>query len=384
MANSFGRVNQALRIDNGLKSAGVLAGAFVLLAAWTAWSLAARVTHYEISESARLEVNGSAYPIQANSSGRLVSGHLTLGRMVEAGEVLISLDDDEQRFSLQEQQTRLETLGPQIAALRSQMHTESDGMSDERRVLVFSRQAATEQYRQAQIEAQLASQEAGRANQLHAAGILSTADTQKAQTAAQSKRAIVETMRASIERLEPELKVRNRDRDVRLKQLLVDIAKLEAEEANTTAAIERLKSDLGRRQLRAPISGRLAESAVLKPGAHISEGQQLGVILPVGRLQVVAEFAPSSALGKVHRGQRASLRLDGFPWAQYGTVPARVSNVASDIRDGKVRVELAVNAAGHSRIPYQHGLPGTVEIEVERLSPAALVLRSAGQMLGAP
>jgi membrane fusion protein (multidrug efflux system) len=97
---------------------------------------------------------------------------------------------------------------------------------------------------------------------------------------------------------------------------------------------------------------------------------------------VIAEFQPADALGKVHPGQHATLRLQGFPWAQFGTVPAEVSRVAGDIRDGKVRVELAVNPVAGSRIPLQHGLPGSVEVEVERISPLALVLRSAGQVLG--
>jgi hypothetical protein len=32
----------------------------------------------------------------------------------------------------------------------------------------------------------------------------------------------------------------------------------------------------------------------------------------------------------------------------------------------------------------QHGLPGTVEVEVERISPATLVLREVGTHLGVP
>jgi membrane fusion protein (multidrug efflux system) len=45
-----------------------------------------------------------------------------------------------------------------------------------------------------------------------------------------------------------------------------------------------------------------------------------------------------------------------------------------------VRVELEVLADPTSAIPLQHGLPGTVEIEVERLLPAKLVLRIAGKV----
>jgi membrane fusion protein (multidrug efflux system) len=98
---------------------------------------------------------------------------------------------------------------------------------------------------------------------------------------------------------------------------------------------------------------------------------------------VIAEFSPDAALGKLQPGQPAIVRLEGFPWAQFGTLSARVSQVAGEIRNGKVRVELAVNAAPRSRIPIQHGLPGSVEVEIERASPALLLLRSAGQALGA-
>jgi hypothetical protein len=85
----------------------------------------------------------------------------------------------------------------------------------------------------------------------------------------------------------------------------------------------------------------------------------------------------------VRPGQPALLRLQGFPWAQYGTVSAQVARVAGEIRDGKVRVELTLSSAPPSRIPFQHALPGSVEVEIDRISPAALILRSAGDLIGA-
>ena len=78
------------------------------------------------------------------------------------------------------------------------------------------------------------------------------------------------------------------------------------------------------------------------------------------------------------------MRPDGFPWTQYGTLPATVSRIASEPRSGLVRVELDVQKRPDSAIPIQHGLPGTLEIEVERVSPAELVLRAAGRRLAAP
>jgi membrane fusion protein (multidrug efflux system) len=42
---------------------------------------------------------------------------------------------------------------------------------------------------------------------------------------------------------------------------------------------------------------------------------------------------------------------------------------------------MAVVDTPHLRVPLRHGMPGTVEVEVERVTPAALVLRLAGQVI---
>jgi membrane fusion protein (multidrug efflux system) len=59
-----------------------------------------------------------------------------------------------------------------------------------------------------------------------------------------------------------------------------------------------------------------------------------------------------------------------------------VGNEASEANDGRIRVELSLDSGAASSIPLGHGLPGSAEVEVERVSPAILVLRAAGQFLG--
>lgn len=383
MTNNFCRVTQSLRADSGIKSIAGLLIALTVGGAWLVWAWEARISRYELSDSARLELDGAAYPIQANAAGELAGSSLVLGKEVHAGDVLAKLDDNDQRLSLQQERTHLASLEPQLAALRAQMHSEAQGSSDEHKVLGLSVDAARAQHEEAQAQANLAESVADRARRLRSAGILSEADTQRLIVDAEMKRAAANSFRLILLRLGPEQQVRERDRDVRQKQILGDIAKVEAEMATSSAMIRKLEYDIEQRLIRAPVSGRLGECATLRPGIHINQGQQLGLILPHGRLQVIAEFQPADALGKVHPGQSATVRLQGFPWTQFGTVPAQVSRVAGDIRDGKIRVELAVNPAANPRIHLQHGLPGSVEVEIERISPIALVLRSAGRVLGA-
>jgi membrane fusion protein (multidrug efflux system) len=85
----------------------------------------------------------------------------------------------------------------------------------------------------------------------------------------------------------------------------------------------------------------------------------------------------------VREGQAARLRLEGFSWLQYGSLEARVTKVGSEARDGRVRVELAVVSI-RFQAPLQHGLPGTLEVEVERVAPAILALRAAGGVWARP
>jgi membrane fusion protein (multidrug efflux system) len=149
--------------------------------------------------------------------------------------------------------------------------------------------------------------------------------------------------------------------------------------AKLGAVVDRLESELELRRVVAPVSGTVGEASNLKIGTVVSAGERLGAIVPGGSLKIVAQFQPADALGRIQTGQRARLRLDGFPWTQYGALSATVTRIANEVRDGLVRVEL--KPAADFQLALQHGLPGAAEVEVEQISPAALLLRVAGQAL---
>jgi len=58
-----------------------------------------------------------------------------------------------------------------------------------------------------------------------------------------------------------------------------------------------------------------------------------------------------------------------------------VVSVGSEPREGRIRAELHIDSPSSTRIPIQHGLSGVAEVEVERTSPARLVLRTVGAAL---
>jgi multidrug resistance efflux pump len=144
-----------------------------------------------------------------------------------------------------------------------------------------------------------------------------------------------------------------------------------------------LKQRIALHVVRAPIRGRVAHAAPLKPGAVVSAGTRLCTVVPAGAVRIVSFFPVATSAGRLHRGQPARLRLSAFPWTKYGVLRATVDRVGQEPREGLLRVELSLLPRQRTAIPIQHGLAGLVEVEVEKVSPLTLVLDAAGRfMLG--
>lgn len=146
------------------------------------------------------------------------------------------------------------------------------------------------------------------------------------------------------------------------------------------AEILRLQHDIELRSIRAPVAGRVGEITDLAVGSVVGPGERMGAIVPPGAAHAVAWF-PVAVTGRLRTGQPAQLRLDGFPWIEYGTLRATVARVAKEPTGGSLRVELTLAAAPSSLIPLEHGLPGSVEVAIDQVSPAVLFLRATGRLM---
>lgn len=381
MPMPFSRTVRSLSSDRFRLSSASLLAAAVILAGWIVWSLTSRVTLYEATETARLEVDSAVYPIEASISGRIAKNYIALGREVKSGEPLIELESDQERLQMVEEESRVAALSAQLAALRDQISAERQAQTETQQSAPAALDEARARYEEAIVAARASEEEAKRLTALYRKGLIAELDMIRANAEADKHRAAAESLRSAINRQDKDLRARNSTKQAVLENLNREAAALAGEIKTRTAIIERLKHEIHRRIIRAPASGRLGETASLQPGQYVREGDKLGAIVPQGTLRAIAEFAPSGALGRVQQGQRARLRLEGFPWTEYGQLEAIVSRVASEPREGIVRVELIVHPESAPLIPLQHGLPGQAEIAVERASPAELALRAVGRML---
>lgn len=384
MPRTFSRTLRSLEADGHRRWAAGLIPAVLLLAAWGLWFLAARVAIYEVSERAWLSVDREAHPIASPVPGRISSLRISLGQQVAAGEELAVLEMEEQRARLDEEWARWTGFERQRTALRQQI---AAGQQERTSRGQASRAAVDEsrsKLREAEAAARLSEQEAQRQARLLASGLIPAAQAERAQSEAEQRHAAAESLRKTLGRLAFEERGTESEQRGDIDELERELALLDSQANVAQAALRWLERDLDQRTIRAPVDGRVGQIAPVRVGSVVAAGEPLGFVVPQGELKVVAEFPPASALGRIRPNQRARVVLQSFPAAQYGELPATVVRVASEPRDGRIRVELALGPDHRSRVPLQHGLPGMVEVEIERVTPADLVLRTVGKVFERP
>ena len=385
MPTPFSRTLRALEADSFRGSLVALVFVVALLGGWLAWFFLAKIARYEVTDTARLEVDQESHPVQSPVLARVVSSNLALGKEVQAGDVLVELDTNAEQLQVAEQRTQLTALASQIGSLKTQVAQLEEARAREQQTARVAIEQAGAKFREADALARSADHESHRLEKLAAEGLVPRRESDIGKMEAERLRDAADSLKLEPDRIQRDLRTRESDRQAQLDNLESQIRKLEGDRTTAAASVERLQYEVERRVIRAPISGRLGEvEATLRPGAVVNEGERLCAILPPGHLRAIAEFPPPAAFGRIRPGQPARLRLEGFPWAEYGSIAATVSTVASEIRDGKVRVELNIARSPALAVPLQHGLPGSVEVEVERATPAALTLRTAGQLITRP
>ncbi|HEY0514092.1 MAG TPA: HlyD family efflux transporter periplasmic adaptor subunit [Thermoanaerobaculia bacterium] len=378
MSNPFTRTLRSLEGDLAAGSILGILSVVTLLGLWSVWFVAARLPVYVTSEEARLEVAGAPRTVAADVSGRIVRVAAEVGQRVAAGQTLFELDSGVERGRLAEEQARQSATSREIESLRRSEATEQQGWARAREVGAAAVAEARSRYEAAVSAAELAEDEAGRNARLYQSGLLPELDVTRARSLARQRHKEAEALRQEEARLLVESGRDLQDRQARVDQIRRDLAGLQGQFGVSAATSGRLREEEKHRVVRAPISGRLAEVARVQPGSVVDAGAQLATILPPGKLQGVATFLPSSSLARIRPGQPARLRLEGFPWTEYGSLDSRVAWVSDEPRQGRVWIVFTLAERSGSTIPLRHGLPGTLEVEVERVSPVALLLRAAG------
>ncbi|MGG6263110.1 HlyD family type I secretion periplasmic adaptor subunit [Leptolyngbya sp. AN03gr2] len=95
------------------------------------------------------------------------------------------------------------------------------------------------------------------------------------------------------------------------------------------AQIRQVQEDLKAQDVRSPVNGRVFDLAVKLPGLVAQGGQALMKVTPsetlVARLQV-----PNTDIAALREGMPVDVRLDAYPFTDFGSISGRVTRISSD------------------------------------------------------
>lgn len=375
----FARTMHLLSSERARGNAIALGLVVILLGLWGVWLATGKVTVQTVAKGARFEAEDPPLAVQPLVAGLVQFSDLRLGREVKEGDILVKLDTKDLELKKKDQTDALHGAEQALLALQDQLvseekardaakdvasQTSAAGMATAKMAGVQSENAK----KQAEmVAAQLAANVASKFEELQRRG---DSERTRAEYAAAVQRAVLEASSGRSQVM---------DRDTRIAALRLSLVTSRTARDHMRNELETTEHEISKRTITATISGTLAEISPLAPGQNLAAGARVATIVPPTKLRVVASFSPEEAVGRVKTGQHVVLRVDNYPWAQYGTVDAVVDQVASESRDGMIRAEMHVSKE-NPQIPLMHGLTTQAEVDVERVSPLGLLLRMAGQM----
>ncbi|GAA6619413.1 HlyD family efflux transporter periplasmic adaptor subunit [Scytonema sp. NUACC26] len=163
-----------------------------------------------------------------------------------------------------------------------------------------------------------------------------------------------------------------------LKEQQSQINAIQSEIAQTKSQITSLKIQLQQRRVRAPIDGVIFELPVTKPGAVLQPGQRVAQIAPKNSSVVLKAQMPMEHTGFLKMGMPVKIKLDAYPFQDYGVVQGRVNWISPDSRVQQTSLgdvntfELEITIpqpyiqSGRKRIPLTAGQTATAEVIIRQ------------------
>ncbi len=351
------------------------------MVAWAIWFFSKDITTYSVSDVARLEQAQNTVQVSTQRAGRVVAIAASLGDTLRTGDLLIQLDTSALDLELDGDARVSQRLTEQLAAIERDQSLLDKKFAEEDKALLdqlkFLRGQHQLQVSNQQIQAEVTERYERLLQKQQSSELDYLVAKRTYQQMAMETLAAEADIRAEQDRRE---QIANEYQLVvsELKQRSVNIQR-KLVEVETRMRQSTLAAD--EQQLRAPITGTLASLADIREGEVLVAGQQVATIQAEGGIGIQAYFPPAQALGHIRPGQYARVKLDGFSWARYGQLHARVERVASAVRQERILVQLSLQGKVPPQLPLLHDLPARVEIATGTKTPYQLLLQRVGDAL---
>jgi|GEM_PF-7123464 len=253
--------------------------AIVLAGAPATWMTLGRVQLDDISEEARIEIDGSAFVVQAPVTGRVVRVNYALGQAVAAGAILVEIDWGRERLQVNQEPSRTQAVEPELIALRNEIGLETSAQEVERRASRAALDEARAKIQETDAPRNLAERERPRTDELSQAGLAPKRDVERVASELERLRTVASTAQSAIARIEAEQDKHEKEREIRITAIRSKIVKLEGARQKFGVGVKRAQQDVANRRILAPIAGRIGEAPVLLRGSVLKEGDRITEIV---------------------------------------------------------------------------------------------------------
>ena len=284
-----------------------------------------------IIPSSRLQV------IQSLDPGILAKLHVKEGDLVEAGDILVTIDDTRSSAVLRESEAKVVNLEAMLARYRSEAYDEP--LKFPASVAKELRDRETSAYkarRRALDEAVTGLQQSKR--------IL---DEQIRRTAAMVKRGVsseIELLRMQRESADLALQINERRNQYKT-EANNELVRTEAELAQAKENLAMHADPVERANIRSPMRGIVNNIKITTVGGVINAGQDIMEIVPIDDTLLVQAYIRPQDVAFVHPGLPAVVKLSAYDYAIYGGLDGVVTLISPDtLSDERRRSELNLDA----------------------------------------
>jgi len=175
----------------------------------------------------------------------------------------------------------------------------------------------------------------------------------------------------------------------KIQQLEVETTQLKAQIAENQNLLSSAKAKLKQRFLYAPVDGVVSSLNIPNPGEVVQPGQTIAEMAPQNAPLVLSASLPNQEAGFVKIGMPAQVKLDAFPYQDYGMVTGKVLSISPDAKPDErlgavYRVQVALDrsyfTANHQTIKLKAGQTASAEIIIRRRRIADIILDPIRQL----
>ncbi|NJL83446.1 MAG: HlyD family efflux transporter periplasmic adaptor subunit [Chloroflexaceae bacterium] len=193
----------------------------------------------------------------------------------------------------------------------------------------------------------------------------------------------VEQLRAQLGQKQAEERQIKLETEQKLKQLEIEITQLQAGIVEKQNLLTASKAKLKQLFLKSPVDGVVLSLDLQNTGEVIQAGETVAEIYPNTMPLTLTAVLPNREAGFIKPGMPVKVKLDAYPYQDYGIVSGKVSSISADAKSneklGEVyRVEVALDRSyvleKQQKIAFKPGQTATAEIIIRHRRIADILL----------